>query len=130
MLFTLGFLSLLNIEFSLASIAAILTIAGYSINDTVVIFDRVRENMMNSKNAGSLPWNLTFSYGRALQVSALTSWSGKDENIPTAQEAFFNVPNSMGWLLKDPIHMNWNLKWHNFTLFNDAICKKNIYSEG
>ncbi len=46
-------------------------------------------NMMNSKNEGSLPWNLTFSYGRALQASALTSWSGKDENIPTAQEAFF-----------------------------------------
>ena len=46
-------------------------------------------NMMNSKHEGSLPWNLTFSYGRALQASALTSWSGKDENIPTAQEAFF-----------------------------------------
>ena len=46
-------------------------------------------NMMNSKNEESLPWNLTFSYGRALQASALTSWSGKDENIPTAQEAFF-----------------------------------------
>ena len=46
-------------------------------------------NMMNSKNEESLPWNLTFSYGRALQASALTSWSGKDENILTAQEAFF-----------------------------------------
>ena len=46
-------------------------------------------NMMNSKHERSLPWNLTFSYGRALQASALTSWSGKDENIPTAQEAFF-----------------------------------------
>ena len=46
-------------------------------------------NMMNSKHEGSFPWNLTFSYGRALQASALTSWSGKDENIPTAQEAFF-----------------------------------------
>ena len=38
-------LSILNVEFSLATIAAILTIAGYSINDTVVIFDRVRENL-------------------------------------------------------------------------------------
>ena len=44
-MFTLGLLSILNIEFSLATIAAILTIAGYSINDTVVIFDRVRENL-------------------------------------------------------------------------------------
>ena len=49
-LFTLGILSLLNVEFSLSSIAAILTIAGYSINDTVVIFDRVRENLRKFKN--------------------------------------------------------------------------------
>ena len=48
-LFTLGVLSLFNIEFSLSSIAAILTIAGYSINDTVVIFDRVRENLRKYK---------------------------------------------------------------------------------
>ena len=44
-LFTLGVLSILNVEFSLSTIAAVLTIAGYSINDTVVIFDRVRENL-------------------------------------------------------------------------------------
>tara|TARA_Y100000590_G_C15524034_1_gene940503 strand:+ start:108 stop:1007 length:900 start_codon:yes stop_codon:yes gene_type:complete len=48
-LFTLGILSLFNIEFSLSTIAAILTIAGYSINDTVVIFDRVRENLRKYK---------------------------------------------------------------------------------
>ena len=48
-LFTLGVLTLLNIEFSLSTIAAILTIAGYSINDTVVIFDRVRENLRKFK---------------------------------------------------------------------------------
>ena len=48
-LFTLGVLSVLNVEFSLATIAAILTIAGYSINDTVVIFDRVRENLRKYK---------------------------------------------------------------------------------
>ena len=48
-LFTLGVLCLLNVEFSLSSIAAILTIAGYSINDTVVIFDRVRENLRKFK---------------------------------------------------------------------------------
>ena len=33
------------------------------------------------------PWNLTFSYGRALQAPALKAWSGRAENIPTAQEA-------------------------------------------
>ena len=48
-IFTLGVLSILNIEFSLSTIAAVLTIAGYSINDTVVIFDRVRENLRKYK---------------------------------------------------------------------------------
>ena len=48
-IFTLGILSLLNIDFSLSSIAAILTIAGYSINDSVVIFDRIRENLRKYK---------------------------------------------------------------------------------
>ena len=47
--FTLGILSLLNIDFSLSSIAAILTIVGYSLNDSVVIFDRVRENLRKYK---------------------------------------------------------------------------------
>ena len=49
-MFTLGVLSILNVEFSLSTIAAVLTIAGYSINDTVVIFDRVRENLRKYKN--------------------------------------------------------------------------------
>lgn len=40
---TLGFISLMGYEFGLASVAAILTILGYSINDSVVLFDRVRE---------------------------------------------------------------------------------------
>ena len=48
-IFTLGFLSLFNIDFSLSSIAAILTVAGYSINDSVVIFDRIRENLRKYK---------------------------------------------------------------------------------
>ena len=46
---TLGFFSISQIEFNLASIAAILTIAGYSINDTVVVFDRIRENLIKSE---------------------------------------------------------------------------------
>jgi len=44
-LFTLGFFSLTNLEVSLAVIAAILTIVGYSLNDTIVVFDRIRENL-------------------------------------------------------------------------------------
>jgi preprotein translocase subunit SecF len=42
---TIGLFSLLQIEFNLTTLAAILTVAGYSINDTVVIYDRVRETM-------------------------------------------------------------------------------------
>ena len=42
---TLGFFSLFNFEINLSIVAAVLTIVGYSMNDTVVIFDRVRENL-------------------------------------------------------------------------------------
>jgi preprotein translocase subunit SecF len=46
---TIGLFSLLQIEFNLTTLAAILTIAGYSVNDTVVIYDRVRETMRKYK---------------------------------------------------------------------------------
>ena len=48
---TLGVFSLLGYEISLAVIAAFLTIVGYSLNDTIVIFDRVRENVKGLKGA-------------------------------------------------------------------------------
>jgi len=47
---TLGLFSLLDYEISLAVVAAFLTIVGYSLNDTIVIFDRIRENRKNFKN--------------------------------------------------------------------------------
>lgn len=46
---TMGFYSLTQIEFNLTSVAALLTIIGYSINDSVVIYDRVRENLRKFK---------------------------------------------------------------------------------
>ena len=46
---TIGIFALLGMEFNLSTVAAILTIAGYSINDTVVVFDRVRENLRKYK---------------------------------------------------------------------------------
>jgi preprotein translocase subunit SecF len=46
---TVGLFALLQLEFNLTTLAAILTIAGYSINDTVVIYDRVRETMRKHK---------------------------------------------------------------------------------
>lgn len=46
---TFGMIALFNLEFSLTTIAAILTIIGYSMNDTVVVFDRLRENLRKYK---------------------------------------------------------------------------------
>ena len=46
---TIGFMSLLQIDFDLTSIAALLTILGYSLNDTVVIYDRIREMLRRYK---------------------------------------------------------------------------------
>jgi preprotein translocase subunit SecF len=46
---TIGFMSLFQIDFDLASIAALLTILGYSLNDTVVIYDRIREMLRRYK---------------------------------------------------------------------------------
>ena len=46
---TVGLFALLGLEFNLASVAALLTIVGYSLNDTVVIYDRVRENLRKFK---------------------------------------------------------------------------------
>jgi len=45
MIITLGFLALFRVEIALPTVAAILTILGYSLNDTIVVFDRIRENM-------------------------------------------------------------------------------------
>jgi len=46
---TIGIFALFGFEFNLSTVAAVLTIAGYSINDTVVVFDRVRENLRKYK---------------------------------------------------------------------------------
>jgi preprotein translocase SecF subunit len=46
---TVGLLSIFHLDFSLTTIAAILTLAGYSINDTVVTYDRIRENLQKFK---------------------------------------------------------------------------------
>ncbi|MFQ5535916.1 MAG: protein translocase subunit SecF [Gemmatimonadota bacterium] len=45
MIITLGFLALFRVEISLPTVAAILTILGYSLNDTIIVFDRIRENL-------------------------------------------------------------------------------------
>ena len=50
----LGFFSLLQIEFDLSALAAVLAVIGYSLNDTIVVFDRVRENFLGSRSGGPL----------------------------------------------------------------------------
>ncbi|PYE85447.1 protein translocase subunit SecF [Pseudoroseicyclus aestuarii] len=69
---TIGLFSLLQIRFDLATIAAILTIVGYSINDTVVVFDRVRENLRKFKTM-PLVDVLNISANETLSRTVMTS---------------------------------------------------------
>ena len=46
-------------------------------------------NKMNQILGNNNPWNLTYSYGRALQAPALAAWGGKQENVKKAQDAFY-----------------------------------------
>ena len=69
---TLGVFVLLQLDFSLTALAAVLTIAGYSINDTVVIFDRIRENMRRYKKL-SLIELLNLSINETLSRTLMTS---------------------------------------------------------
>ncbi len=69
---TLGMFALSGIEFNLASIAAILTIVGYSINDTVVVYDRVRENLRRYKTLALEPL-LDQSINDTLSRTTMTS---------------------------------------------------------
>jgi preprotein translocase subunit SecF len=71
-LLTIGLFSLLQIRFDLATIAALLTIIGYSINDTVVIFDRVRENLIKYKQR-HLTEVLNLSINETLSRTLMTS---------------------------------------------------------
>ena len=71
-IFTLGILSLCQVDFSLSSIAAILTIAGYSINDSVVIFDRIRENLRKYKKL-ELTELFNISINNTLSRTVMTS---------------------------------------------------------
>ncbi len=69
---TIGVFSLLGLEFNLSIIAAILTIIGYSMNDTVVIYDRVRENLRRYRAMG-LSDLLDLSVNETLARTAMTS---------------------------------------------------------
>ena len=69
---TIGIFSILQIRFDLAIIAALLTIVGYSLNDTVVVFDRVRENLRKYKKR-DLKEVLNLSINETLSRTVMTS---------------------------------------------------------
>ena len=71
---TVGLFSLFNREFSLTVVAALLTIVGYSLNDTIVVYDRIREN---SKSMRHLPYaqQLNTSINLTLSRTLLTSFT-------------------------------------------------------
>jgi len=71
-LVTVGVLSLLNMEFTLNTVAALLTIIGFSINDTIVIFDRIRENV-RKKIRVDLRQIVNVSVNETLSRTILTS---------------------------------------------------------
>jgi preprotein translocase subunit SecF len=71
-LFTLGVFSLTNTEISLTVIAALLTLIGYSMNDTIVIFDRIRENLKLSRRE-SMRELVNKSINQTLSRTILTS---------------------------------------------------------
>lgn len=71
----LGIFSLFHIEFNLISLAAVLTVIGYSLNDTIVIFDRVRENFRKFRKADALEvmnQSINQTLSRTIMTSALT----------------------------------------------------------
>ena len=70
---TLGLLSLTQIEVDIVVMAAILTIAGYSINDTIVIFDRMRERLRIPKNTEPLDASINASINETLSRTLLTN---------------------------------------------------------
>jgi preprotein translocase subunit SecF len=69
---TFGFISLTGIEITLGTVAAILTIVGYSLNDTIVVFDRIRENL-RKKRKESYEATLNRSINETLPRTVLTS---------------------------------------------------------
>jgi preprotein translocase subunit SecF len=84
---TAGLFSLLHLDFTLTSIAALLTLAGYSINDTVVVFDRIRENRRKYKRM-ALTDLINLSTNQMLTRTILTSVATALSIIPL----YFFVP--------------------------------------
>jgi len=73
-LFTLGLFALLQIEFDLTVLAAVLAVIGYSLNDTIVVFDRVRENFRKLRK-GTPEEVINISLNQTLSRTLMTSFT-------------------------------------------------------
>ena len=72
-LITLGFLAVTRMEISLATVAAVLTIIGYSLNDTIIVFDRIRENLERSGRRADYKALINRSINEVLPRTVMTS---------------------------------------------------------
>ncbi len=73
-LITIGFFVITGVQFDLATLAAVLTVAGYSINDTVVVFDRIREYLRKFRKM-EIPDLLDLSINSTLSRTTMTSFT-------------------------------------------------------
>jgi preprotein translocase subunit SecF len=97
-LVSMAFLLIMRLEFSLNVVAALLTIVGYSINDTVVMYDRVRENRRKTKKQLPLADELNLAMNQTLSRTILTS--GTVFLVLVALIAFGgNVIRGFAWIL-------------------------------
>jgi len=92
-LVTAGLFSVLHMEFSINSVAALLLLAGYSINDTVVVFDRIRENRRKYKRMG-LRELINLSTNQILTRTTLVSFATALTMLPLL---FFGGPELFGF---------------------------------
>lgn len=69
---TVGFFAITQMQFDLSTLAALLLVAGYSVNDTVIIFDRIRENLRKFKKM-DLPGVINLSVNQTLSRTIMTS---------------------------------------------------------
>jgi len=90
---TAGLFSVLHMEFSINSVAALLLLAGYSINDTVVVFDRIRENRRKYKRMG-LSELINLSTNQIMTRTTLVSFATALTMLPLL---FFGGPELFGF---------------------------------
>jgi len=124
---TIGVFSVLDAEFSLPIVAALLTIVGYSLNDTIVVFDRIRENMGGLSSKKSLNEKINTSINQCLSRTIITSMTTLVV-VVTLFVFFFNSGDVLKYFsgalitgiligtyssiyIASPVLILWNRKW-------------------